>query len=200
MPAYQRKDGFYRRAKREGFRSRAAYKLAEIQASHGLLRPGQRVADLGCWPGGWLQVAADVVGASGRVVGVDVVEVEPGIENENVVALSADLLDPGTAPALLAALGGRADVVLSDAAPKLTGVRSADRAREEALLEGVAALLPDLLVKGGALVLKMLACPEAQVIERRLRTRFDAAKIVRPRATRKGSAERYLVARGYSGA
>lgn len=200
MPVYQRKDSFHQRAKREGFRSRAAYKLAEIQASHRLLRPGQRVADLGCWPGGWLQVAAAAVGEKGRVVGVDIAVLEPGIENENVIALSADLLDPGTAPAVRAALGGRADVVLCDAAPKLTGVRATDRAREEALLEGVATLLPDLLVRGGALVLKILACPEAEAIERRLRAHFDAARTARPRATRKGSAERYLIARGYSGA
>ena len=200
MPVYQRKDHFHQRAKREGFRSRAAYKLTEIQASHRLLRPGQRVADLGCWPGGWLQVAAEVVGASGRVVGVDIAALEPGIENENVIALSADLLDPGTAPAILAVLGGRADVVLCDAAPKLTGVRATDRAREEALLEGIAALLPELLVRGGALVLKILECPEAQAVERRLRADFDTARVAKPQATRKGSAERYLIARGYGGA
>jgi 23S rRNA (uridine2552-2'-O)-methyltransferase len=145
VSSYERKDHFHQRAQREGFRSRAAYKLEEIQTKHRLLRRGQRVIDLGCWPGGWLQVAARVVGSTGRVVGVDVAVVEPPIENENVIALCGDLSDPDLATRLVEALGGRADVLLSDAAPKLTGVRVTDRVREEAVLEAVEGLLPALL-------------------------------------------------------
>ena len=199
MSSYERKDHFHRRAQREGFRSRAAYKLDEIQTKHRLLRRGQRVIDLGCWPGGWLQVAARVVGPTGRVVGVDVAAVEPPIENENVIALCGDLGDPDLATRLLEALGGRADVLLSDAAPKLTGVRAVDRAGEEALLESIAARIPQLLRPGGALLLKVLEGPEAQAIDRRIRAGFDRAKTVKAAASRKGTSERYLLARGYRG-
>jgi 23S rRNA (uridine2552-2'-O)-methyltransferase len=200
VSSYERKDHFHRRAQREGFRSRAAYKLEEIQTKHRLLRRGQRVIDLGCWPGGWLQVAARVVGPTGRVVGVDVAAVEPPIENENVIALCGDLGDPDLATRLLEALGGRADVLLSDAAPKLTGVRVTDRVREEAVLEAVEGLLPALLRERGDLLMKVLAGPEAQGVERRIRGGFERARLLRPAATRRGSAERYLLARGYRGA
>ena len=197
MSGYQRKDSFHRRAKREGFRSRAAYKLAEIDRDHGLLRAGQRVLDLGSWPGGWLQVASRAVGPSGRVVGVDLVAIEPALENANVITLCADFAQPAVAQHLLETLGGPADVLLSDAAPKLTGVRATDRAREEALLEAVEALLPVLLRAGGDLLVKLLESPEAQAIGRRIRRCCERAKTLRPSATRRGSAEFYLLGRGY---
>ena len=181
-------------------RSRAAYKLQELQRAHGVLRRGQRVVDLGCWPGGWLQVAAREVGPEGRVVGIDLAEISPPLGLANVLALQGDLSDPSALARVREALGAeRADVLLSDAAPKLTGVRATDRAREEALLESVEALIPELLRPGGALVLKLLEGPEALAIERRIRSCFEGAKATRPDASRKGTTERYLVATGYRG-
>jgi len=201
MARYERKDRLHQRAKDEGLRSRAAYKLEELQKEWKLLRPKQRVFDLGCWPGGWLEVAARHVGPTGRVVGVDLAAVVPPIPSAQVVSLVGDLEDPEIAAKLCEALGAeRADVVLSDAAPKLTGVRERDRANEERLLEAVEALLPRLLAKGGAFVVKILEGPEAQVIDKRIRASFEQAKTVKLDATRKGSTERYLVARGYRGA
>src|SRR5687767_14445980 len=120
---YQRKDTFHQRAKREGYRSRAACKLIEIQRRSRVLRPGQRVIDLGCWPGGWMQVAAREVGSAGRVVGVDLAAIEPSLEFANAIALVGDLAQPAVRKAILESALGPADVVLSDAAPKLTGVR-----------------------------------------------------------------------------
>ena len=200
MARYERKDRLHQRAKDEGLRSRAAYKLDELQKEWKLIRSGQRVFDLGCWPGGWLEVAARLVGPNGRVVGVDLAAVEPPIPAAQVISLVGDLEDPEIAVKLCAALGAeRADVVLSDAAPKLTGVRERDRANEERLLEAVEALLPRLLAKGGAFVVKILEGPEAQVIDKRIRQAFEQAKTVKLDATRKGSSERYLVARGYRG-
>ncbi len=197
MARYERKDAFYRKAKAEGLRSRAAYKLEELQREHGILRRGQQVVDLGCWPGGWLQMAARIVGPGGRVVGVDLAAIEPPLGLENAIALQGDLTDPGTCERILAELGGRpADVLLSDAAPKLTGIRDADRAREEALLEAIEALIPKLLRPGGAMIVKLLEGPEAQAIERRLRARFASATSTRPDASRKGTSERYLVLKG----
>ena len=154
------------------------------------------MVDLGCWPGGWLQVAAAAVGPSGRVVGVDVAAIDPPIEFANVIALQGDLAEPSVVAALLEALGGPADVLLCDAAPKLTGVRDADRANEERLLLGVEQALPKLLRPGGDALVKLLEGPEAQAIDKRLRARFAQAKSVKPAASRPGSSERYLLARG----
>jgi 23S rRNA (uridine2552-2'-O)-methyltransferase len=199
VTAYDRKDHFHQRAKREGYRSRAAFKLLEIQRSQRLLRPGQRVIDLGCWPGGWLQVASEAVGRKGRIVGVDLAAIDPPLENENVIAFCADITQPTVIKELIDRLGSPADVLLSDAAPKLSGIRAADQAREGALLEGVEALLGELLRAGGSLLVKILDGPDAVLVERRLRGEFETAKTVKPSATRPGSSERYLLGRGYKG-
>jgi 23S rRNA (uridine2552-2'-O)-methyltransferase len=197
MATYDRKDHFHQRAKREGFRSRAAYKLLEIQKRHRVLARGQRIVDLGCWPGGWLQVAAQAVGPRGLVVGVDLAVIEPTLKNENVIAYCGDLSDPAILPKLLGDLGGPADVLLCDAAPKLTGVRSTDRAREESLLESIEALIPHLLKVDGDLLVKILEGPEAAAVDRRIRQVFERAKTVKAESSRKGSSERYLLARGF---
>jgi 23S rRNA (uridine2552-2'-O)-methyltransferase len=197
MAKYDRKDHYHQLAKSEGFRSRAAYKLAEFQKSYRLMGRGQRVVDLGCWPGGWLQIASKAVGPTGRVVGVDLAAVDPPLENANVVAIRGDLTEPNVLKEILGVLGGPADVFLSDAAPKLTGIRSVDRAREEGLLECVEARIPELLRPGGTLLLKILECPEAQAIDRRIRADFAQAKTVKTKASRKGTTERYLYANRY---
>jgi 23S rRNA (uridine2552-2'-O)-methyltransferase len=116
-----------------------------------------------------------------------------------VIALVGDVTEASVIEAVLDALGGPADVVLCDAAPKLTGVRAVDRAREEQLLTGVEAAIPRLLRAGGQLLLKILEGPEAQAVERRIRSRFQQAKAVRPGASRKGTSERYVLGRGYRG-
>jgi 23S rRNA (uridine2552-2'-O)-methyltransferase len=194
---YHRKDTFHQRAKREGYRSRAAYKLIEIQRRVPVLRSGQRVIDLGCWPGGWMQVAAHEVGPTGRVVGVDLAQIEPPLEFANAIALTGDLGQARVRQEVLAAAGGPADVLLSDAAPKLTGVRATDRAHEEALLAAIEEALPELLRPGGAFVLKLMEGPEAQAAEQRLRARFASARSLRPEASRKGTAERYWIGTGF---
>lgn len=138
------------------------------------------------------------MGPSGRVVGIDIADIEPFGDDANVIAIQGDLLEPGVDTRILAALGGLADVALSDAAPKLTGVRATDRAREETLLEAVEALLPKLLRPGGALILKLLESPEAQAAAKRIGRCFGSAKIVGLRATRAGSSEKYLIGKNYA--
>ncbi len=138
------------------------------------------------------------MGPSGRVVGIDIADIEPFGDDANVIAIQGDLLEPGVDARILAALGGLADVALSDAAPKLTGVRATDRAREETLLEAVEALLPKLLRPGGALILKLLESPEAQAAAKRIGRCFGSAKIVGLRATRAGSSEKYLIGKNYA--
>jgi len=142
-------------------------------------------------------VAAEAVGADGRVIGVDRAAVDEPLGLAQVSTLEADLGDPGLPQLVTQALGGLADVVLSDAAPKLTGIRASDRALEEELLEAVVKLLPQVLRPGGDLLLKILEGPEAQAIEKGLRTRFARAKTHKPSASRKGTSERYLLARDF---
>ena len=199
VSTYDRKDHFHQQAKREGYRSRAAYKLLEIQKSQRLLRPGQKVVDLGCWPGGWLQVTSRIVGAKGRVVGVDLAETDAFKNNENVVSFCADFTQPSAIKEIFERLGGPAQVLLSDAAPKLTGIRATDQAREGVLLEAVETVLSSLLAPGGTLLVKILDGPDAMVVDRRLRKCFETAKTVKPKASRPGSAERYLLGKHYRG-
>lgn len=165
-----------------------------------MIRRGKRVIDLGCWPGGWLQVASKCVGPKGFVVGVDKAEIDPPLGIPNCASLVGDLEDPQLCEQVLKLLGGRkADMLLSDAAPKLTGVRPTDRANEERLLEAIEMQIPLLLREGGDLLVKVLEGPEAQVVDRRIRMRFKTAKTIKSKATRKGSTERFLFARGYRG-
>jgi 23S rRNA (uridine2552-2'-O)-methyltransferase len=155
------------------------------------------VVDLGCWPGGWLQVASEQVGVSGRVVGIDIAPIEPPLQLANVIAIPGDLSQPGVSERILEALGGKARVLLSDAAPKLTGIRDTDRAREEELLGAIAALVPLLLEPGGDLVVKLFDGPEADAAARAVGRDFAKRIGIRPEASRKGSSERYLIARGF---
>ncbi len=155
------------------------------------------MVDLGCWPGGWLQVAAQAVGPGGRVAGVDLAELEPLDELVNVFAFQGDFTEDTVIEELLDKLGSQADVVLSDAAPKVTGVRAVDRAREEALLEAIEWSLSRLLAPGGALLFKLFECPEAKAVEDRLRKRFGKCKRISPKASRKGSKELYFYAQGF---
>ncbi len=133
-------------------------------------------------------------------MGVDVTPIDPPIDNANTIALQGDLAEPAVLAALIEALGGPADVLLCDAAPKLTGLRDTDRANEERLLLAIERALPRLLRPGGDALVKLLEGPEVQAIDKRLRARFASAKSVKPNASRPGSSERYLLARGYRGA
>lgn len=142
-------------------------------------------------------MASQIVGLSGRVVGVDLAAIEPPLELANVATLVLDLGEENTAAKIREALGGEADVVLCDAAPKLTGVRAVDRANEENLLAAIAALFPKLLRPGGSLIVKLLECPEAQATERAWRKKFREYRLTKPDASRKGTTERYFVGVGF---
>lgn len=186
-------DPYVQRARKEGYRSRAAYKLIEIDRKQGVLKPGRTVFDLGSAPGGWVQVAT----RSGcRVVGVDLLEVAPVAD---AVLLQADVFDAPTPDRMVAAMGGAADVLLSDLAAPSTGQRSVDRLRALAIGEAVLALLPRLLTPGGSLVVKLLRGADT-AIAAEVRRGFARAKLVRPEATRRESSEIYLVGVGYRGA
>lgn len=190
---YQRKDRFYRKAKAEGLRSRAAFKLEELDRR--LLAPGDRVLDLGCWPGGWLQVAARRVGERGRVVGVDLRPVDPGLPGVRVI--NGDVCAETTLAEVARALDGPADVVLSDMSPQLTGIRDRDEARSAELVRAALIAAERFLRPGGTFVCKVFMNAEYQALREEIRRRFDEVSATRSIATRKGSAELYVVARGF---
>jgi 23S rRNA (uridine2552-2'-O)-methyltransferase len=191
---YERKDRLYRKAKAQGLRSRAAFKLEDLD--RGLLGPGVRVVDLGCWPGGWLQVAARRVGQAGRVVGVDTRAMAPlGLPNVRVV--QGDAGDDEAIDEALRELGGPADVVLSDMSPSLSGVRDRDEARASDLVRRALAVAARLLRPGGSFVCKIFMNSEYGELRDSVAGRFQQVSTTRSDATRKGSAELYLVARGF---
>ncbi len=194
MSRYVRKDENYRRAKAEGLRSRAAYKLIELDRRLKLLARGRRVVDLGCWPGAWLQVAAERIGPEGRVVGVDLAPTA-ALDLPGVVILTGDVGDDAVAVQVRAALDGPADVVLSDLAPKLTGIRAADAVRHAALLRIAAERARRWLRPAGVLVAKIFMDGEYEETMRDLRTGFAVVRTLKLAGTRTGSSELYVCAR-----
>ena len=189
--AYQRKDSYYARAKAVGYRSRAAFKLQELARKYQLIRRGDRVVDLGAWPGGWLQVAAELVGPRGVVVGVDLQPIEP-LGAATITTLVGDAGEPAVQDELLARCGGRVDVVLSDLAPKLSGVRDRDQARAAELAETAVALAERVLSPGGRLLVKVFTGADHGALTgaRRL---FTTAKLTKPESSRRESSEMYLI-------
>jgi 23S rRNA (uridine2552-2'-O)-methyltransferase len=195
----QLNDPYVARAKREGFRSRAAYKLIEIDNKHRLFKPGMKVVDLGAAPGGWSQVAARRVGAGegrGRVVAIDVLEM-PAIPGVDFVQL--DFLDPSAPDTLKAMLGGEADIVMSDMAANATGHRKTDHLRIMALAETAAEFAREVLAPGGAFLCKVLQGGTEGALLAQLKRDFKSVKHVKPAASRADSAELYLLATGYRG-
>ena len=193
----QLNDPYVARARREGFRSRAAYKLIEIDDKQGLLRLGASVVDLGAAPGGWSQVAAKRVGSAegrGRVVAIDLLEMQPVV---GVEFLRLDFLDPIAPDAIKERLGGAADLVLSDMAANATGHRATDHLKIMALAEAAAVLARDVLKPGGAFLCKVLQGGTEATLLARLKQGFASVKHVKPAASRGDSAELYLLARGF---
>lgn len=196
----QLNDPYVEKARAEGYRSRAAYKLIELDDRFHLLKPGARVVDLGAAPGGWSQVAAARVGSAGgkgRVVAIDILEMDaiPGVE-----VLHLDFLDDAAPERLKAALGGPADVVLSDMAPATTGHRQTDHMRIMALCEAALDFARQVLAPGGAFLAKVLRGGTEGALLADMKRDFAAVRHVKPPASRADSAELYVLATGFRGA
>jgi 23S rRNA (uridine2552-2'-O)-methyltransferase len=189
-------DPYVARARREGVRSRAAYKLAEIDDKYRLLKPGMRVVDLGAAPGGWSEVAARRVGASGRIIAIDILDMKPipGVE-----FLKLDFLNETAPQRLKEMLGGKADLVLSDMAANATGHRKTDHLRIMALAEAAAHFAREALGPGGSFLCKVLQGGTEAALLSELKRDFESVKHVKPPASRSDSAELYLLARGFRG-
>lgn len=192
---YRRPDRFTRQAKEEGYAARSVFKLREMQERSRVLRRGQRVLDLGCAPGSWLAYAHEVLGPTGVVVGVDVVA--PDAAPGPVIVKSVLEVEPDE---LLAALGGPADVVLSDMAPRTTGDPTGDHFVQIELATRALALARAVLAPGGSFVCKVFDGQDAPAFVDAVRASFEAVKRVRPEAVRRQSREFFVVATGFSAA
>jgi 23S rRNA (uridine2552-2'-O)-methyltransferase len=195
----QLNDPYVARARKEGFRARAAFKLIEVDDKHRLLKLGALVVDLGAAPGGWSQVAAKRVGAPqgrGRVLAIDMLDMAPiaGVELAQL-----DFLDPRASDTIKSLLGGRADVVLSDMAANATGHRKTDHLKIMALAEAAADFAREVLSPGGAFLCKVLQGGTEAALLAGLKRDFATVKHVKPTASRRDSAELYLLATGFRG-
>lgn len=188
----QLNDPFVKEARAKGYRSRAALKLTEIDDRCNVFRRGCRVIDLGCAPGGWIQVALER--GAGTVVGVDLLPTEP---IEGAILLQGDFTDPGCGPDLIARLGGAPDVVLSDMAPNTSGHRQTDHLRIVNLVEGAADFAAEVLKPGGTFVAKAFQGGEMADALKMLKASFSDVRHVKPKASRSQSSELYLVATGF---
>ena len=200
----QLNDPYVVRARKEGFRGRAAYKIAELDDKFGFLRPGARVVDLGCAPGGWCQIAVVRVNALGQragkpvgtVLGIDLQEVEP---IAGAVLHQLDFLEEGADDRVKGWLGGPADVVMSDMAAASSGHKQTDHLRIVALCEAAAAFAFDVLEPGGSFVAKVLAGGAEIGLQTLLKRNFARVANVKPPASRSDSSEKFVVAMGFKG-
>ena len=200
----QLNDPYVQRARAEGYRGRAAFKIMELDDKFGFLVPGARVVDLGCAPGGWLQVAVPRINSDGsnprkpqgRIVGLDLQEVEP-VPGAEIHQL--DFLSDGADDIVKGWLGGEADVVMSDMAAASSGHKQTDHLRIIALCEAAAELAFDVLAPGGTFVAKVLAGGAEGDLQKRLKQTFTSVSNVKPGASRSDSSEKFVVARGFRG-
>jgi 23S rRNA (uridine2552-2'-O)-methyltransferase len=195
MATYRPHDRYYRKARAQGLVSRAAFKIEEIIARAKLVRRDARIADLGCAPGGWLVILARAVGPTGRVVGVDLTR----CPNPPPPALTivGDITDAETVQRAIAALGGPADLVTSDLAPKLSGIATRDQAQSDRLLSAARDFARRALKPGGAMVAKIFMGGDFKQMVEDFDRDFDQVEVTRTAATRPGSSELYVVARGF---
>jgi len=189
----QLNDPYVRRAKAEGYRSRAAYKLIELDERFGLLRGAKRVIDLGIAPGGWSQVVRRQ-SASARIVGIDLLPTDP---IDDVTILEMDFMDDAAPARLADELGGKADLVLSDMAANTVGHQQTDHLRTMALVEAAVEFAGEVLAPGGAFVAKVLAGGADHALVAELKRMFTTVKHAKPPASRKDSSEWYVIAQGF---
>jgi 23S rRNA (uridine2552-2'-O)-methyltransferase len=192
----RKQDYFYRRAKELKLRSRAAFKLRQLDDRYKLLRRGDVVVDLGAAPGGWLQVVRERIGDEGFVLGVDLQQIAK-LPHANIKTVVADITDSSTPELIRGNLPRPADVVLSDASPKISGVWSVDHSRSIELARAALTIAGNVLAQGGKLLIKVFQGELFQEFVGEVKEKFGFIKISKPPASRKGSAEAYVIAKGF---
>ena len=191
-----KKDYYRKLAKDKGYRSRSAYKLEQMNDSYHIFRPSDRVIDLGCAPGGWLQITRKEIGSSGRVVGIDIQEVKP---IEGATILRHDIGDQRIVDRILKVLNSKADVVLSDLAPNISGIWEIDHARQISLARSAFAVAGKVLKKGGVAIFKVFEGELLNEFKIELKNNFDRVLLSKPDASRQKSSEFYLVCLKFKG-
>ena len=194
MATYEPRDKYYRKARAKGLPSRAAFKIEEL-IERIKLPPDARVIDLGCAPGGWLAILATVVGRNGRVIGIDLAPC--GSFGASVETMVGDIRDPKLPGILKQKLGRPADLITSDLAPKLTGIRERDEAQFEELIDAALAIASRTLKPGGVMIAKLFMGSAFKDILARFKKHFASADVTKVKATRPGSSELYVIARGF---
>ena len=193
-----KRDHYRKRAKEEGYRSRAAFKLLQINQKYRLIKERDRVVDIGSAPGGWLEVASKQVGPDGLVIGVDLVHVNQ--VGKNVKLIMADIFSPDFPDKLHFALGkGNADSVIADLSPKVSGIWDMDQFRQIELCHRVVDLLPSILIRGGSNIMKAFQGEDFESLHRRLKKSFPRVEVSKPNASRSVSSEVYLVSMDFTG-
>ena len=193
----RRKDFYYRKAKQLDYRSRASFKLIQIDDRFHVMKPGHVVVDLGAAPGGWLQVASERVTETGHVVGVDLQSIAP--VDGMVETIRGDIRKPETVEKLLYMIAGKADVVLSDMSPNISGAYDTDQARSVELCEYALAFAQKTLVDNGTLVMKIFEGKDTKEFLEEVKKVFDKVRMFAPKASRDSSSEVYIIARGFRG-
>jgi len=197
VPTYEPHDKFYRKARAMGLPSRAAFKIEEILARNRLVPKAARIVDLGCAPGGWLAILVQAAGPGSRVVGVDIAPVKN--PPAGAITIAGDILDASVAARASSELGGRANLVTSDLAPKLTGIASRDEARSRELIDAALSFAIAILAPGGAMVAKLFMGAEFKQVVDSFKRHFVNVDVTRTKASRPGSSELYIVARDFRG-
>lgn len=195
MATYNRKDRYYKKAKQEGYKSRAAYKLKELNTRLKIIKNGSIILDCGAAPGGWSQVALELVGKSGKVIGVDLDEIT-GINNDNFYSIVGDFTKEDTCNQVLL-ICQLYDVVISDIAPHTIGIRESDHLNSLELVNYVFDFTKKVLKNNGAFLCKLFEGGQRQEFVNKIKKDFKEVKIIRPEATRTGSVEIYIAALGY---
>lgn len=190
----RKKDYFYRKAKQEGYRSRASYKLLQANLKYCFIKVGQKVVDLGCAPGGWLQVVSPIIGPTGLIVGVDLKPIDT-IEFKNVHFLQADVLDSELLKNIQKIVGKKLDVVLSDLSQNISGIWEVDNARQIDLARKALFIAKALLKKDGTFFVKVFEGPLLEEFIGEIKRKFKDVKIIKPKASKAKSAELYLLNR-----
>ncbi len=196
--AFNRKDSYYKQAKREGKRSRAIYKIEEIDQRFRVFKKGQKILELGAAPGGWMEYIAQRVGPSGMVLGLDLLPIAK-LKSPPCLTLIADILAPDTGARIDDLVSPPFAGIVSDLAPNLTGIKATDQANSIAILESALQLGLERLNQGGFFIGKVFQGSELKPFKNRLQALFAKTTLAKPKASRKTSTEIYLVATGYAG-
>ncbi|HDI12654.1 MAG: 23S rRNA (uridine(2552)-2'-O)-methyltransferase [Hadesarchaea archaeon] len=194
----ERHDHYYRMAKHEGYRTRASFKLKQLNSRFGILKRGDIVVDLGAAPGGWVQVAREEVGDEGFVLGVDMQQVAK-FPYKNVRVIVADITDVSAPELIRQNLPREPTVILSDASPKISGVWNVDHFRSIELARAALRIADQILQRGGKLLVKIFQGDMFDEFVKELREKFESVKISKPLASRKNSAETYIICKGFKG-